>query len=51
MPASPSRLPGHQGLPNNLLTEAVTTSALHRQRVEDEAATSSSHGPERKLSE
>ncbi len=50
VPASPSRLPGRQGLPNNLLTEAVTT-VLHRQRVEDEAATSSSHGPERKLSE
>ncbi len=51
VPASPSRLPGHQELPNYLLTEAVTTSVLHCQRVEDEAETSSSHGPERELSE
>ncbi len=41
---SPSRIPGQQSLPNNLLTEAVTTSVLHRQRAEDEAATSSSYG-------
>ncbi len=51
VPASPSRIPGHQDLPNNLLTEAVTTAFLHRQQAEDEAAASSSPGPERKISE
>ncbi len=50
VPASPSRLPGHQGLSNNSLTDAVTTSVLHRQQVEDEAVASSSHGQEGKLS-
>ncbi len=50
VPTSPPRLPGPQGLSTDPLTDAVTTSVLHRQQVEDEAAASSSHGQEGKLS-
>ncbi len=47
--ASPPRLPGSRDLATDSMTDAVTTSVIHRQRVEDEAAASSSHNQEGKL--
>ncbi len=49
VPGSPPRVTGSQESSNDLLTEAVTTAVLHRQRVEDEAAASSSSGQEKTL--
>ncbi len=48
--ASPLRLPSSQGLDTGSMTSAVTTSVIYRQRVEDEAAASSSHIQEDRLS-
>ena len=50
VPTSPPRLPGPQGLSTDPLTDTVTTSVIHRQQVEDEAAASSSRSQEGKLS-
>ncbi len=48
--ASPPRLPSSQGLATSLMTSAVTSSVIYHQRVEDEAAASSSHSQEDRLS-
>ncbi len=48
--ASPPRLPSYQGLATGSVTSAVTTSVIYRQRVEDEAAASSSHSQDDRLS-
>ncbi len=50
MPASPPRLPISQDLTTGSMTHAVTSSAIYCQRLEDEAAASSSHSQEDKLS-
>ena len=47
---SPPRLPGPRGLSTDPLTDTVTTSVIHRQQVENEAAASSSRSQEGKLS-
>ena len=47
--ASPPRLPNDQGSTTDLMTEAVTTAVLHRQRAEDQAASSSSCSQEGKV--
>ena len=47
--ASPPWLPNSQGLTTDLMTEAVTTAVLHRQRAEDQAAASSPCSQEGKV--
>ncbi len=48
---SPPRLSSSHGLSTNPPTDAAATSVIHRQQVEDEAAASSSHSQEGRLSE
>ena len=49
VPAPPPQVAGPLDSSNDLLTEAVTMAVLHRQRVEDEAAASSSSGQDKTL--
>ncbi len=48
--ASPPRLPNSQDLATDSMTDAVTTSAIHHQQAEDEAAAFSAHSQDDRLS-
>ncbi len=50
VPATPPLHSSSRGLDPEAMTDAVTTSVIHRQRVENEAAASSSHSQEGQLS-